>query len=156
MVSGFVCFELCKIHCVTPKKLEDYRNGSINLAFFRFSLSEPVASMKFPLGGTDNQFDTVWEIPDVLGDLPVGDFIQQIETQNQVKVHSLYCSGSQLWSDSDSEDDETRKKTLTEIIAQVPNSPIQTTKRVKLVVDSCIPDTGDDAHIPLFRLHCRS
>jgi ubiquitin-activating enzyme E1 len=156
MVCGFVCFELCKIHCVTHKKLEDYRNGSISLAFFQFSLSEPVASVKLPLGGTDNQFDPVWEIRDVLGDLPVGDFIQQIETQNQVKVHSLYCSGSQLWSDSDSEDDERRRKTLTEIIAQVPNSAIQTTKRVKVAVDSCIPDTGNDAHIPLFRLNYSS
>jgi ubiquitin-activating enzyme E1 len=154
MVCGFVSIEMYKVHCVTPKGLEDYRNGSINLAFLRFTFSEPSPSKTLPLGGTEGQFHPVWEESEVSGDVAIEDFIHQVENENFVKVRSLNCNGLRLWSDSSSDDEEHREKKLIDVLKQVPNSPIRSSKRVKIAVDSCIPETDTDAYVPFYRVQC--
>jgi ubiquitin-activating enzyme E1 len=154
MVCGFVSIEMYKVHCVTKKNLEAYRNGFINLTFLRFTFSEPSPSKTLPLGGTDRQFHPVWEENEVSGDVVIEDVIHQVEHENLIKVHSLHCNGSRVWSDSNSNDDERREKKLIDVLKQIPNSPIRTSKRVKIAVDGRIPETDTDAYVPFYRVQC--
>jgi ubiquitin-activating enzyme E1 len=151
MVCGFVCLEMYKVHSQTTKKLEDYRNGSINLACARFSFSQPESSQKFKLGTTEKEFDQVWENRDVPLDVPLDDFLRQVESTGGVKIRAIRSEGHQLWSDSDSDsgDDGQVQKTLRDVINQ---SRVRAKKNIKIAIDSYNPETNEDVFMPLYRV----
>ena len=94
LVTGLVCLELYKV-LDTRTKIEDYKNGFINLALPFFAFSEPIAPSKLTYNDTDF---TLWDRFDVLGDLTLQEFIDYFKEKHELEITMLSCGVSMLYT----------------------------------------------------------
>lgn len=71
MITGFVCLEVYKL-VQNHKKLESYRNTSINLGISRFCFSEPIPSETMKV---NNYMFSIWNQFEFDGDLTLSELI---------------------------------------------------------------------------------
>lgn len=76
-------------------KIEDYKNGFINLALPFFGFSEPIAPPKMKYN--DSEF-TLWDRFDVMGDLTLQEFIDYFKNQHELEVTMLSSGVSMLYT----------------------------------------------------------
>jgi len=141
VVSGLVCLELLKL--VQKRKLEDYRNGFVNLALPLFAFSEPIKppSTKVREGFTW----TLWDRFDVQGDITLKEFIQHFKDKYQLEVTMISSGVSMLYSFFMAKDkvaDRMNKK-MTEIINSVAKTPIPPNKD-SVTMEICCSRLEDD------------
>jgi ubiquitin-activating enzyme E1 len=94
LVTGLVCLELYKV-IDKRNKLDDYKNGFVNLALPLFTFSEPIAAPK--LKYHDVEF-SLWDRFDIEGDLTLKELLNYFQEKHQLEVTMLSCGNSMLYS----------------------------------------------------------
>ncbi|NXD32169.1 UBA1 enzyme, partial [Spelaeornis formosus] len=94
LAVGLVCLELYKI--IDKKdKLEDYKNGFVNLALPFFGFSEPIAAAKQKYNDTEW---TLWDRFELNGNPTLQEFIDYFQNEHKLDVQMVSQGVSMLWS----------------------------------------------------------
>lgn len=94
LVVGLVCLELFKI-IDGKSKLEDYKNGFVNLALPFFGFSEPIAATKNKYGTTDW---TLWDRFEFKNDPTLKDIVTWFQKEHKLDISMVSQGVSMLWS----------------------------------------------------------
>lgn len=110
LVTGLVCLELYKVmsnlkqldlpltisQIIDGKsKLEEYKNGFINLALPFFGFSEPIAAAKLKYGTTEW---TLWDRFEFSNDPTLQDIVNWFRTNHKLEITMVSQGVSMLWS----------------------------------------------------------
>jgi len=150
LICGLVCIELLKV--IQNKKLEDYKNGFVNLALPFFGFSEPIQPQKTKI--RENWTWALWDRFDVDGDITLQEFINHFKEKYQLEVTMLSCGVSMIYSFFMTKDklaDRLPKK-LSEVVSMVSKQPLPEKKNY-LTFEICVNKTEDDeeAEVPYVR-----
>jgi len=153
LITGLVCLELYKI--IDGKdKIEDYKNGFINLALPFFGFSEPI---KMPIMKYHDVEWSLWDRFDIPNDITLQEFIDYFQKQHNLEV-TMISSGVMLLYSSfmPSKKSEDRKKLkLSELIETVSKKPLPSHLK-SLVFEICANDhEGEDVEVPYVRVQIR-
>lgn len=94
LVTGLVCLELYKV-IDGKEKLEDYKNGFVNLALPFFGFSEPIAAQSNKYG---EKTWTLWDRFEFKDDPTLKDIIDWFRQNHQLDVTMVSQGVSMLWS----------------------------------------------------------
>ncbi len=94
LVTGLVCLELYKI-IDKKNKLEDYKNGFVNLALPFFGFSEPIAAQKSKYGDTEW---TLWDRLEFKNNPTLKEFTEWFQNKHNLEISMVSQGVSMLWS----------------------------------------------------------
>ena len=156
IVSGLVCLELIKL-IQKNKKLEDFKNGFVNLAISFFGFSEPIAAPKVKV--TDDWSWSIWDRFDLEGDLTLQEFLDYFKKKHQLVVSMLSCGNSMLYSSFMNKEKLRGRlpKKLSEIVEEITKKSLSPEKKY-LVMEICcsLTTTDQDVDAPTVRLKFRA
>lgn len=109
LVTGLVCLELYKVRFSSmlcsqfiscqiidgKNKLDDYKNGFVNLALPFFGFSEPIAAAKKKYGTTEW---TLWDRFEFKDDITLRELIDWFRTTHNLDITMVSQGVSMLWS----------------------------------------------------------
>ncbi|KAH6577593.1 hypothetical protein BASA61_006286 [Batrachochytrium salamandrivorans] len=150
LVTGLVCLELYKI-IDGDRKMDDFKNGFINLALPFFGFSEPIAAPKFKYNEVSW---TLWDRFDIRGDVTLKSLFDTFKNEHGLEITMLSCGARMLYSFfmPPKKVQDRLASTITKVIEEVTKKPfpVHTTS---LVLEACVNDsTGEDADIPYIRV----
>lgn len=150
LVTGLVCLELPKV-VDGQKKIDDYKNGFINLALPFFGFSEPIASSKMKYN--DKEMDSIWgrfELHDPT--MTLQQLIEYFKEKEGLEVTMLSCGATLLYA-CFRPNKERMAMTLPTLVETVSRQPLSANKRT-LVFDVCVDDEeGEDVEVPFVTLY---
>ncbi|KAI7899270.1 ubiquitin-activating emzyme E1 [Cokeromyces recurvatus] len=153
MVTGLVCLELYKI--IDGKtKLEDYKNGFVNLALPFIGFSEPIAAPQLEYNGT--KF-SLWDRFDIDHDMTLEEFIEYFQNEHQLEVTMVSSGVSMLYSFfmNKKKAAERLKMKLSELVETVSKKPIPAHVK-SIIFEVCVNDANDeDVDVPYVRVKIR-
>ncbi|ELR14473.1 ubiquitinactivating enzyme E1 1, putative [Acanthamoeba castellanii str. Neff] len=155
LVAGLVCLELIKL--VQGKdKLEDFRNGFVNLALPFFGFSEPIAP---PVGTiTEGWKWTLWDRFDVKGPSTLRQLIELFESEHKLELSMASCGSTMLYSFfmPKSKLNERMDVEIAQLVETVTKKPLPENKKYLTleVVCSRLSD-GEDVDVPPVRYQFR-
>jgi ubiquitin-activating enzyme E1 len=94
LVTGLVCLELFKV-IDGKRKLDDYKNGFVNLALPFFGFSEPIAAPKNKYGNTEW---TLWDRFVFDNNPTLQDIVTWFRTNHNLEIGMVSQGVSMLWS----------------------------------------------------------
>jgi len=94
LVTGLACLELYKV-IDGKNKLEDYKNGFINLALPFFGFSEPIVAKKSKYGDVEW---TLWDRFEFSNDPTLRDIVKYFEEEHKLTVSMVSQGVSMLWN----------------------------------------------------------
>jgi ubiquitin-activating enzyme E1 len=145
LVTGLVCFELYKIVAPwTPKTVEPYKCGYINLALPLFTFSEPVACKKNKAGSWEW---TMWDKISLKGPLTLKQVLQKFRDEYKVDVSMLSYGVSILYS-SFSQKPERQNMTMEKLITEVTKVNIPPGALIQFEVCCMDMETEEDVELP--------
>lgn len=150
LVTGLVCLELYKI-IDGRKKLEDYKNGFVNLALPFFGFSEPIACPKFKY--YENTW-TLWDRFEVKGDPKLRELLKHFKTTHDLEITMLSCGQTMLYSFfmPPKKLADRLEMTLTGALASIAKKPLPE-HTTSLVLEMCVNDRdGEDVEVPFVRV----
>ena len=153
LVTGLVCLELYKM-IDGKKKIEDYKNGFVNLALPFFAFSEPIAAPKFKYHDAEW---TLWDRFDVKGDLTLKEFIDYFKSKHELEITMLSCGQSMLFSFfmPKKKLDERLPMKMTELVESITKKPVPSHVK-SLVMEVCVNDRNEeDVEVPYVKLNIR-
>jgi len=144
LVCGLVCVELLKM--IQNKKLEEYKNGFVNLALPFFGFSEPIQPQKTKI--RDNWSWTLWDHFDIKGDMTLKEFLNYFKEKYQLEVTMISCGVSMIYSFFLQKDKlaERLPKKLSEVVAMVSKQALPKTKTF-LTLEICVNRIEDDEEV---------
>ncbi|KAK9701765.1 E1 ubiquitin-activating protein [Basidiobolus ranarum] len=150
LITGLVCLELYKI-IDGKEKLEDYKNGFINLALPFFGFSEPIAAPKFKYH--ENEF-TLWDRFDIKGDITLQEFLDHFKREHDLEVTMVSSGVSMLYSFfmPKKKLEERKNMKFSKLVETVSRKEIPSHVRA-LIVEVCVNDRdGEDVEVPYVRI----
>ena len=153
LVTGLVVLELYKL--IDGKtKIEDYRNGFINLALPLFAFSEPIGSGKIVYKGPDGEvsLDKVWSRLEV-GDITLGEVIKHFEAQG-LNITMVSSGVSFLYAafQPPAKIAEKLKMKMSELVESVSKKKIPE-HQTEVIFDIVADDAdGNDVEIPYLKV----
>jgi len=154
LVTGLVCLELYKI-IDGKKKLEDYKNGFVNLALPFFGFSEPIAAKKSKFAGKEW---TLWSRIAFQWEPTLAEFLAAFKEEHGLNVTMVSYGNSLLWMFFG--DIQTDQKTLTgvqkkrlqmkigDLAESVAHTVIPAWKKNLIVEVLPTDDDGEDVEVP--------
>jgi len=156
LVSGLVCLELIKL-IQKNKKIEEFKNGFVNLAIAFFGFSDPISAPKVKV--TDSWSWSIWDRFDLEGDLTLQEFLDYFKDKHQLEVSMLSCGNSMLYSSFMNKEKLRGRlpKRLSEIVEEITKKSLSPEKKY-LVMEICcsLITTDQDVDVPTVRLKFRS
>jgi ubiquitin-activating enzyme E1 len=146
LVTGLVCLELYKI-IDGKNKLEDYKNGFVNLALPFFGFSEPIAAKKNKYGETEW---TLWDRFEFRGDPTLKEFVDWFKTHHNLDVTMVSQGVSMLWSFfiGKKKSEERLPMKFSKLAEHVSKKPIPPHTK-HLVTEVMVTDEeGEDVEVP--------
>jgi ubiquitin-activating enzyme E1 len=153
MVEGFLALEMYKVHAIVPKKLEDFRFATINLAtnMFAFSEPRPCTETTCPSNGLTYTLWTHWIIE---GDLTLGEFLAAVESKYRVTVDMMTVGNALLYMSFEPKKAQERaNKKITEILVKEFDQPPLVPGQNLIALDiTAVDEEGADVDTPPFFL----
>jgi len=146
LVTGLVCLELYKI-IDGKKKLDDYKNGFVNLALPFFGFSEPIAAAKNKYGSTEW---TLWDRFEFANDPTLNDIVSWFRTNHNLEITMVSQGVSMLWSSfiGKKKSEERLPMKFSKLVEFVSRKPIPPHAK-HLVVEIMVSDEeGEDVEVP--------
>ncbi|RGB35422.1 ubiquitin-activating emzyme E1 [Rhizophagus diaphanus] len=153
LVTGLVCLELYKI-IGGKNKIEDYKNGFVNLALPFFGFSEPIAMPKFKYHETEW---SLWDRFDIEGDLTLQEFLDYFKKNHELDVTMLSCGASMLYAFflQGKKREERKNMRLSELVESIAKKPIPPHVKA-LTLEMVVNDRNEeDVEVPYVRLVIR-
>ncbi|CAJ0755253.1 721_t:CDS:10 [Entrophospora sp. SA101] len=141
LITGLVCLELYKI-IAGKNKLEDYKNGFVNLALPFIGFSEPIAMPKFKYHDVEW---SIWDRFEVDGDLTLQEFLDHFKNQHELDVTMLSCGVSMLYSFflMGKKREERLRMRISRLIETISKKPVPPHVRA-LVLEMCVNDRNEE------------
>lgn len=147
LVTGLAQLELYKV--VDKKdKIEDYKNGFVNLALPFFGFSEPIASPKGKYNG--KEFDRIWDRFDIKGDITLQQLLDHFKEKEGLEITMLSYDVSLLYASffPPKKVKERSQMKITELIKTVTKKDIPSHVKT-LILEVCTDDAeGEDVEVP--------
>jgi ubiquitin-activating enzyme E1 len=155
LVTGLVGLELLKF-AQGKKKLDDYKNGFVNLALPFFGFSEPIAAPKREF---KEHVWTLWDRFDIHEgrDMPLKDFVQYFQDKYQLEVVMISCGVSILYSNfmSKSKLEERLTMPMSKLATTITKTELQEKQRYLIFEVCCSDEDGEDVETPYVRYRFR-
>ncbi|GMM36292.1 E1 ubiquitin-activating protein [Saccharomycopsis crataegensis] len=153
LVTGLVQLELYKI-ILPEKKLDDFKNGFINLALPFFGFSEPIASPKGKYN--DTEFDKIWDRFDIENkDITLQELLDQFETKEKLEISMISYDTCLLYASffPPKKLKERSTMTLPEVYKLVSGKEVPSDKKT-MILELCADDeSGEDVEVPFVTIH---
>ncbi|KZW04092.1 ubiquitin activating enzyme [Exidia glandulosa HHB12029] len=151
LVTGLVCLELYKI-IDGKKKLDDYKNGFVNIALPFFGFSEPVAAKKNKYGETEW---TLWDRFEFTNNPTLKELIAWFKDKHNLEITMVSQGVSMLWSSfvpkkKSEERLPMRLRDLAETVGKKQLPPWTKTLLVEVMV---CDEEGEDVEVPFVVIH---
>ncbi|GAB1519654.1 E1 ubiquitin-activating protein [Rhizoctonia solani] len=153
LVTGLVCLELYKI-IDKKEKLEDYKNGFVNLALPFFGFSEPIAAKKnkasisaYPYGETTW---TLWDRFEFKNNPTLKELVSWFETNHKLDISMVSQGVSMLWSSftPPKKSQERLPMKISELVEHVSKKPIPPWTKNLILEVIAADEEGEDVEIP--------
>ncbi|MGI4792709.1 MAG: ThiF family adenylyltransferase [Janthinobacterium lividum] len=145
--TGFICLELYKI-IDGKNKLEDYKNGFINLALPFFGFSEPIQSPKLKYNG--KEVDKIWDRFDVSAKMTLQELLDLFKNEHGLEI-SMLSSGTSLLYASFFPAKKLADRyslSLSALVETVSRKPIPAHAK-NFILEICADDLeGEDVEVP--------
>ncbi|KAI0796755.1 ubiquitin activating enzyme [Abortiporus biennis] len=151
LVVGLVCLELYKI--IDGKtKLEDYKNGFVNLALPFFGFSEPIAAKKNKYGETEW---TLWDRFEFKNDPTLKEIVTWFEVQQKLEISMVSQGVSMLWSSfiGKKKSEERLPMRFSKLVEHVSKKPVAPHVRHFIVEVMVTDEEGEDVEVPFIVVH---
>eukprot|EP01114_Cavostelium_apophysatum_P002407 TRINITY_DN1214_c0_g1_i1.p1 TRINITY_DN1214_c0_g1~~TRINITY_DN1214_c0_g1_i1.p1 ORF type:complete len:1031 (-),score=362.58 TRINITY_DN1214_c0_g1_i1:41-3133(-) len=146
VVSGLVCLELIKI--IQGRKLDDYKNGFVNLALPFFAFSEPIKPPQTKV--REGWSWSLWDRFDVDEgrDITLKEFIDYFKNKHQLEVTMISSGVSMIYSFFMAKDKLTERlpKKVSEVISSISKQPLPE-KKDYLTLEICVNRIEDDEEV---------
>ncbi|KAF9580912.1 SPS-sensor component ptr3 [Lunasporangiospora selenospora] len=146
MVTGLVCLELYKL-IDERKKIDDYKNGFINLALPFFGFSEPIAAPKFKYH--ESEF-TLWDRFDIEGNVTLREFIKYFKDKHELDIAMVSSGVSMLYTSfmPAKKKEERLDMKFTTLVETVSKKPIAAHVKAFTVEVMAYDRDGEDVEVP--------
>ncbi|EIN10793.1 ubiquitin activating enzyme [Punctularia strigosozonata HHB-11173 SS5] len=151
LITGLVCLELYKV-IDGKNKLEDYKNGFVNLALPFFGFSEPIAAKKSKYGNIDW---TLWDRFDFKGDPTLQEIVDWFQKEHKLDVGMVSQGVSMLWSSfiGKKKSEERLPMKFSKLVEHVSKKPIPPHAK-HLIAEVMVSDEdGEDVDVPFLVVH---
>ncbi|KAF9452196.1 ubiquitin activating enzyme [Macrolepiota fuliginosa MF-IS2] len=146
LVTGLVCLELYKI-IDGKRKLDDYKNGFVNLALPFFGFSEPLAAPKRKYGEVEW---TLWDRFVFENNPTLQDIIKWFRNNHKLEIAMVSQGVSMLWSTfvGKKKSEERLPLKFSDLVELVSKKPIPPHAK-QLVTEIMVTDEdGEDVEVP--------
>ncbi|KAJ2852378.1 E1 ubiquitin-activating protein [Coemansia brasiliensis] len=160
LVTGLVCLELYKIvgstsaDGQTQRKIEDYKNGFINLALPFFGFSEPMPPAKTECNGKEY---TQWDTFDYNHNLTLGELMADFKKQHNLEITMISSGTSMLYASfyAKKKAEERRAMKASEAIVAVTKEEIPAHVKWVTLEVCCEDEDEEDVEVPSIRVKIR-
>ena len=161
-VTGLICMELYKIVGTARKelKIEDLKNGFVNLSTPFMTMSEPTppAKTKALLKGKEWNW-TAWDSLDMnMGDITMGEFMSHFESEYNLEISMLSHGVSILYSffANKKKVEERKAMKMTEVIKSITNKEFPPNQLfIILEVIANDKETDEEVELPYIKFRFR-
>ncbi|KAI0081689.1 ubiquitin activating enzyme [Panus rudis PR-1116 ss-1] len=146
LVVGLVCLELYKV-IDGKNKLEDYKNGFVNLALPFFGFSEPIAAKKNKFG----KFEwTLWDRFEFKNDPTLKEIIDWFKKEHGLDITMVSQGVSMLWSSfiGKKKSEERLPLKFSKLVETVSKKPIPPHVKHLIVEVMAMDEEGEDVELP--------
>jgi len=146
LVVGLVCLELYKV-IDGKNKLEDYKNGFVNLALPFFGFSEPITAKKNKYGTTEW---TLWDRFEFKNDPTLKDLVTWFQKEHQLDISMVSQGVSMLWSSfvGKKKSEERLPMKFSALVEHVTKKPIPAHVTHFVVEVMASDEDGEDVEVP--------
>ncbi|KAJ2724071.1 E1 ubiquitin-activating protein [Coemansia sp. Benny D115] len=159
LVTGLVCLELYKIigrgSGENTRKIEDYKNGFVNLALPFFGFSEPIAPAKSKYN--DVEFSE-WDAFEFDHDITLQELIDYFANELKLELSMVSCGVIMLYSSfMNKKKAEARKSMkISEVINDATHKEIEPHVKQVVLVVCCYDADDEDVEVPDVRVRIRN
>lgn len=146
LVVGLVCLELYKV-IDGKNKLDDYKNGFVNLALPFFGFSEPIAAKKDKYGTTEW---TLWDRFEFKNDPTLKEIVTWFQKEHQLDISMVSQGVSMLWSSfiGKKKSEERLPMKFSALVEHVTKKPVPAHVTHFVVEVMASDQDGEDVEVP--------
>ncbi|KAJ2853555.1 E1 ubiquitin-activating protein [Coemansia asiatica] len=159
LVTGLVCLELYKIigsgEGENQRKLDDYKNGFVNLALPFFGFSEPIAPAKYKYNDTEA---SEWDAFVFDHDITMQELLDYFKKEHGLEVDMVSSGVTMLFSSfmARKKVDARLPMKFADIIAEVNGKEIPAHVKHIVLVVCCSDDEDENVDVPDVRIRIRA